>query len=64
MNNIYLYNTLTKKKEQFVPIESGKVKIYSCGPTVYDYAHIGIFRSFLLSDLLVRIFRGNNFKVI
>ena len=64
MNNIYLYNTLTKKKEQFVPIESGKVKIYSCGPTVYDYAHIGNFRSFLLSDLLVRIFRGNNFEVI
>ena len=36
-----LYNTLTRKKEEFVPLEEGKVKMYVCGPTVYDYIHIG-----------------------
>ncbi len=39
--SLKLYNTLTKKIEEFIPIEKGKVKIYTCGPTVYDYFHIG-----------------------
>ena len=36
-----LYNTMTRQKEEFVPMEEGKVKMYVCGPTVYDYIHIG-----------------------
>lgn len=49
-----LNNTLTGKLEEFVPLEAGKVKMYHCGPTVYDYVHIGNLRSFLLGDLLRR----------
>jgi len=52
--NIHLFNTLTRKKERFVPIEKGKVKMYTCGPTVYDFAHIGNFRAFIFEDLLRR----------
>jgi cysteinyl-tRNA synthetase len=63
MEDIFLHNTLSGKKEKFEPIESGKVKIYSCGPTVYDYAHIGNFRSFLLSDLLTRVLKYAGYKV-
>ena len=48
------YNSLTNQLEQFKPIEAGKVRMYSCGPTVYDFAHIGNFRSFLFGDLLRR----------
>ena len=61
--SICLFNTLSRKKEAFVPIETEKVKLYTCGPTVYDYAHIGNFRAFLFEDLLKRwlIYRG--FKV-
>jgi len=54
MMEIFLTNTLTGKKEKFVPIEPGRVRLYSCGPTVYNFAHIGNFRSFLTSDLLTR----------
>lgn len=49
-----LYNTLTRQKEEFRPLEPGRAKIYSCGPTVYMYAHIGNFRSFLFADFLRR----------
>ncbi len=63
MADIYLHNTLSGKKELFKPIEEGKVKIYSCGPTVYDYAHIGNFRSFLLSDLLTRVMKYAGYEV-
>jgi cysteinyl-tRNA synthetase len=52
--DIHLFNTLTRKKEGFVPIEKGKVKMYTCGPTVYDFAHIGNFRAFIFEDLLRR----------
>jgi cysteinyl-tRNA synthetase len=48
------YNSLTNQTEEFKPIEPGKVRMYSCGPTVYDFAHIGNFRSFLFGDLLRR----------
>jgi len=62
-SSICFFNTLSRKKEVFKPLEPGKVKIYTCGPTVYDYAHIGNFRAFLFEDLLKRwlIYRG--FKV-
>ncbi|MDT8783030.1 MAG: cysteine--tRNA ligase [Candidatus Bathyarchaeota archaeon] len=61
--NICLFNTLTRKKEKFKPLTDSEVKIYTCGPTVYDYAHIGNFRAFIFEDLLKRwlIYRG--FKV-
>lgn len=51
---IRFYNTLTHAVEPFVPVNSGEVRMYSCGPTVYDYAHIGNFRSFLFADLIRR----------
>jgi cysteinyl-tRNA synthetase len=52
--NIHLFNTLTRKKERFVPIEKGKVKMYTCGLTVYDFGHIGNFRAFTFEDVLRR----------
>lgn len=61
--DIFLYNTLSREKEIFKPIRDGEVKMYSCGPTVYDYAHIGNFRSFLLSDLLTRVLRYAGYEV-
>ncbi|MCW3982555.1 MAG: cysteine--tRNA ligase [Candidatus Bathyarchaeota archaeon] len=61
--NIYFFNTLTRKKEAFVPLEAGKAKIYTCGPTVYDYAHIGNFRAFLFEDLLKRWLTYRGYKV-
>ncbi len=60
---IHLFNTLTRKKEVFYPIEAGKIKIYTCGPTVYDYAHIGNFRAFLFEDLLKRWLLYRGFRV-
>ena len=47
-----LFNTLHKKVEEFVPIEKNKVKIYTCGPTVYHYAHIGNLRTYIFEDVL------------
>jgi cysteinyl-tRNA synthetase len=58
-----LYNTLTHKVEEFVPMQQGKVGMYSCGPTVYSHPHIGNFRSFLVADLLKRFFEFKGFKV-
>ena len=52
-----LYNSLTKQKEELTFIEQGKVKIYSCGPTVYNNLHIGNLSSFIYADLLVRTLR-------
>jgi cysteinyl-tRNA synthetase len=60
---IFLTNTLSGKKEKFIPIESGRAKIYSCGPTVYNFAHIGNFRSFLTSDLLTRVLEYAGYDV-
>ena len=60
---ILLFNTLTRQKEDFVPLEAGKVRMYTCGPTVYDYAHIGNFRAFIFEDLLKRWLKHRGFKV-
>ncbi|MEM7622180.1 MAG: hypothetical protein AAF235_03155, partial [Planctomycetota bacterium] len=49
-----LYNTMTRKREAFVPSDPSRVTFYTCGPTVYDDAHIGNFRAFLAADLLRR----------
>jgi cysteinyl-tRNA synthetase len=60
---IKLFNTLTRQKEEFTPIEPGKVGMYTCGPTVYDYAHIGNFRAFVFEDLLKRWLQHRGFQV-
>jgi cysteinyl-tRNA synthetase len=51
---LVFYNTLTRKKELFKPAKKGHVKMYACGPTVYDYAHIGNFRAYVIADLIRR----------
>ena len=61
--DIKLYNTLSRSKEVFVPIKEGKVGVYSCGPTVYNYAHIGNLRTYVFMDILRRIFEYNGYKV-
>ena len=60
---IKFYNSLTQKKEEFVPIQKGNVGLYTCGPTVYDYSHIGNFRTFLFEDLLKRVLLALGYKV-
>lgn len=57
-----LYNTLTRKKEDFVPINPPVVSTYSCGPTVYNYAHIGNLRTYVFMDLLRRVLKYNGYK--
>ena len=61
--DIYFYNTLTKQKDLFKPIEEGKVKIYSCGPTVYKDATIGNMRTNLLNDTLRRVLKYNGYEL-
>ena len=60
---VQFFNTLSKKKEEFVTINPGEVKIYTCGPTVYDTAHIGNFRTFIFEDLLKRFLTLKGFNV-
>ena len=57
-----VYNTLTRKKEEFVPIEPGKVKMYVCGPTVYNYIHIGNGRPVIFFDVVVVIWNLRSMK--
>ena len=58
-----IYNTLTRQKEEFIPVNEGKVKMYSCGPTVYNYFHIGNARPFLFFDVVRRYFEFLDYKV-
>ncbi len=58
------YNTASREKEDFAPLEPGRVRMYSCGPTVHDYAHIGNFRAFLLADLIKRYLRFSGYEVV
>jgi len=58
-----IYNTLTRKKEVFKPIKEGEVGMYTCGPTVYWYQHIGNLRSYIFSDVLRRVLLYNGYKV-
>jgi len=60
---LYIYNTLTKKKEEFIPINPPYVKMYFCGPTVYDFVHIGNARSFIMVDIIRRYLEYKGFKV-
>jgi cysteinyl-tRNA synthetase len=58
-----VYNTLTRKKEIFKPLKDGEVGIYTCGPTVYSYQHIGNLRSYFFSDILKRVLKINGYRV-
>jgi cysteinyl-tRNA synthetase len=58
-----IHNTLTRKKEEFKPIHPGEVRMYVCGPTVYDYFHIGNARSFIVSDFIRRYLEYKGYKV-
>jgi cysteinyl-tRNA synthetase len=58
-----LYNTLTKQKEEFKPLEGNEVRIYSCGPTVYGYAHIGNMRTNIFNDIVRKVLKYNGFQV-
>jgi cysteinyl-tRNA synthetase len=58
-----LFNTLTRKKEEFIPLKKGKVGMYTCGPTVYDYPHIGNLRAYVFADILRRVLESNKLKV-
>ena len=60
---IKFYNTLTKEKEEFKPLEDNTVRMYSCGPTVYSYAHIGNFRAYVFMDTLRRTLEYNGYKL-
>jgi len=57
MSTLRLHNTLSRKKEDFVPVDKNHIKMYTCGPTVYNYAHIGNARPAVVSDLIVRLLR-------
>lgn len=58
-----LYNTLTRNKDEFVPMEGNEVRIYSCGPTVYNYAHLGNLRTYVFMDILRRVLKYNGYKL-
>jgi cysteinyl-tRNA synthetase len=63
MPEILFHNTLTNQTEAFVPLVPGEVGIYTCGPTVYDFAHIGNFRTFVFQDVLRRYLKSQGFRV-
>jgi len=63
MHEIRVHNTLSGKVEPFVPLKPGEIRMYTCGPTVYDYAHIGNFRTFVFQDILRRFLRLRGFKL-
>ena len=58
-----IYNSMTRKKEEFKPVNEGKVGIYACGPTVYNYFHIGNARPFIVFDVLRRYFEYRGYEV-
>src|SRR5262244_1422305 len=63
MSGPRFYNTLTQQVEEFSPARGNTVRMYTCGPTVYDYAHIGNFRTFTFVDILRKCLRANGFKL-
>src|SRR3989344_1428680 len=60
---IKLYNTSSKKKQVFKPLRGKEVKIYTCGPTVYDFAHIGNLRTYIFEDILRRVLKYNGYRI-
>ena len=63
LGKIKFYNTLTREKETFSPIKKGEVSFYSCGPTVYNYPHIGNYRAYIFADTLKRVLLYEGYKV-
>src|SRR3989344_4450236 len=63
MADIYLTNSLSRKKEKFIPINPSEVGMYTCGMTVYDYSHIGHGRKYVNDDILKRVLIANGYKV-
>src|SRR5256712_1710746 len=64
MGDILFQNTLTGRKEPFLPLRPGEVRMYTCGPTVYDFAHIGNFRTFVFQDILRRFLRMKGYRIL
>jgi len=64
MAEIHLHNTLTNRLEPLAPIHKGEVRMYTCGPTVYDFAHIGNFRTFVFQDVLRRFLHARGYRVL
>lgn len=62
-DSVKIYNTLTRQKEEFVSLVPGKVTMYTCGPTVYNYAHIGNLRTYIFMDILRRTLKYNGYKL-
>src|SRR5580658_8394660 len=60
---LHLYNTMSGRIEEFHPLRDNEVRMYACGPTVYDYGHIGNFRTFVAVDLLRRFLRQSGYKI-
>src|SRR5436190_23278377 len=60
---VYLYNTLTRSKDPFDPLAPPAVGLYTCGPTVYDYQHIGNMRTYIFEDVLKRVLTYNGYQV-
>src|SRR5437660_9345363 len=63
MHELRLHNTLSGKTEPFVPLRAGEVRMYTCGPTVYDFAHIGNFRTFVFQDILRRYLKQRGLQL-
>jgi len=63
MSDLILYNTLVRKKMPFEPLDPAEIKLYTCGPTVYNYAHIGNLRTYVFEDLLRRVLEFNGYQV-
>lgn len=61
--DVFLYNTLTRSKDRFVPVDDRRVGLYTCGPTVYNFAHIGNLRTYIFEDILKRVLLTNGFDV-
>lgn len=61
--SLHLYNTLTREKERFKPLKQDEVKVYYCGPTPYNYAHIGNLRAYLFEDFIIRTLRFLGYRV-
>src|ERR1700689_351197 len=61
---IQFHNTLSARKEPFRTVHPGEVRMYTCGPTVYDFAHIGNFRTFTFQDILRRFLRRRGYKIL
>ena len=60
---LYLYNSLTRSKMEFKPVQAGEVGLYTCGPTVYNFAHIGNLRTYIFEDILKRVLLYNGYRV-